>query len=248
LIDREGDDFASPDWRGVLASIGIVKGQPFNPDARTRKILEQGAVTGFKTARVLANEVVLNGVSTLVYPDRKWTNPFPSGSSTKQLAINTAFLNASGHFLDLDSRAGYYSMSWGISPSMVKEATPTKGGFTASPPWTTRVKRCRAIITTACTFRPISPRNCSGRSRFTMPIPPRCWPVRGSSRPSPQLKSRCRTTTAARTSISAQARRAASPVIGCLPSPVETISLSYASMAQQKQPWTRAGNQATSNA
>ncbi|WP_246779280.1 DUF1254 domain-containing protein [Rhizobium sp. RHZ01] len=31
LIDRERDDFASPDWRGVLASIGIVKGQPFNP-------------------------------------------------------------------------------------------------------------------------------------------------------------------------------------------------------------------------
>ncbi len=131
LIDREGDDFASPDWRGVLASIGIVKGQPFNPDARTRKILEQGAVTGFKTARVLANEVVVHGVSTLVYPDRRWTNPFPSGSSTKQLAINTAFLNASGHFLDLDSRAGYYSMSWGISPSMVKEATPGKGGFYA---------------------------------------------------------------------------------------------------------------------
>ena len=25
----------------------------------------------------------------------------------------------SGHFLDLDSRAGYYTMSWGISPSMV---------------------------------------------------------------------------------------------------------------------------------
>jgi hypothetical protein len=131
LIDREGDDFASPDWRGVLASIGIVKGQPFNPDARTRKILEQGAVTGFKTARVLANEVVLNGVSTLVYPDRRWTNPFPSGSSTQQLAVNTAFLNTSGHFLDLDSRAAYYTMSWGISPSMVKEATPGKGGFYA---------------------------------------------------------------------------------------------------------------------
>ena len=34
LVDREGDDFASADMRGMLASIGIVKGQPFKPDAR----------------------------------------------------------------------------------------------------------------------------------------------------------------------------------------------------------------------
>jgi hypothetical protein len=128
LIDRERDDFASADWRGVLASIGIVKGQPFNPDARTRKILESGAVTGFKTARVLANEAVLNGTSTRVYPDRKWTNPFASRSKANQLVLNTAFLNASGHFLDVDARAGYYSMGWGISPGMLTES-PGKGAF-----------------------------------------------------------------------------------------------------------------------
>jgi hypothetical protein len=105
LIDRERDDFASPDWRGVLASIGIVKGQPFNPDARTRKILENGAVTGFKTARVLSDETNLNRISTLMYPDRRWTNPFLSKSASKQRALNTAFLNASGHFMDLESHA-----------------------------------------------------------------------------------------------------------------------------------------------
>lgn len=31
---------AEPDWLGMLAAIGIAKGQPFNPDARTRSILD----------------------------------------------------------------------------------------------------------------------------------------------------------------------------------------------------------------
>src|SRR5215510_5172656 len=32
LVDSEGANLADPDWLGMLASIGIVKGQPFNPD------------------------------------------------------------------------------------------------------------------------------------------------------------------------------------------------------------------------
>ena len=34
LVDSEGAHLADPDWLGMLASIGIVKGQSFNPDAR----------------------------------------------------------------------------------------------------------------------------------------------------------------------------------------------------------------------
>lgn len=36
LIDTEPTTIASPDWLGMLATLGIVKGQPFNPDAKTR--------------------------------------------------------------------------------------------------------------------------------------------------------------------------------------------------------------------
>jgi hypothetical protein len=39
LLDSEGGNLADPDWRGMLASIGIVQGQPFNPDAHTRTIV-----------------------------------------------------------------------------------------------------------------------------------------------------------------------------------------------------------------
>src|SRR5262249_40796205 len=36
LIDSEGNNIADPDWRGMLASIGLEKGKPFTPDADAR--------------------------------------------------------------------------------------------------------------------------------------------------------------------------------------------------------------------
>jgi hypothetical protein len=41
LLDSEGRHLADPDWLGMLASIGIVRGQPFTPDAATRAILDR---------------------------------------------------------------------------------------------------------------------------------------------------------------------------------------------------------------
>src|SRR5262245_66106408 len=48
LVDSEGNNLADPDWRGMLAALGIVKGQPFNADARTRAILDRAAKTAYK--------------------------------------------------------------------------------------------------------------------------------------------------------------------------------------------------------
>jgi hypothetical protein len=41
LVDSEDANLADPDWLGMLASIGIVKGQPFNPDEHTSDILDR---------------------------------------------------------------------------------------------------------------------------------------------------------------------------------------------------------------
>src|SRR5262245_52226425 len=43
LFDAEGANIADPDWRGMLAAIGIVKGDPFNPDQHARAILDRAA-------------------------------------------------------------------------------------------------------------------------------------------------------------------------------------------------------------
>ena len=61
LLDSEGPQLADPDWRGMLATIGIVQGQPFNPDAATRAILDRAAKTTYKTSRVVGFEEVVNG-------------------------------------------------------------------------------------------------------------------------------------------------------------------------------------------
>ena len=75
LVDSEGPHLADPDWLGMLASIGIVKGQPFSPDEHTRAILDQAARTAYKMSRVVGFEEVVSGRNFRVYPDRRWVNP-----------------------------------------------------------------------------------------------------------------------------------------------------------------------------
>ncbi len=53
VIDREPVDMIDPETRGLLASIGIRKGKPFEPDARSRATLVDAAAVGNATARAL---------------------------------------------------------------------------------------------------------------------------------------------------------------------------------------------------
>src|SRR5262249_51451126 len=80
LVDSEGASLADPDWLGMLASIGIVKGQPFHPDAATRAILDRAAKTGYKTSRVIGFEETVGDRSLRIYPDRHWVNPIADGT------------------------------------------------------------------------------------------------------------------------------------------------------------------------
>lgn len=53
LLDTEPTSIASPDRLGMLATLGIVNGQPFTPDAKRRAILDDAAKTGYKMSRVV---------------------------------------------------------------------------------------------------------------------------------------------------------------------------------------------------
>ena len=50
-MQQEPPDAGDPDLLGLLASVGIVHGKPFEPDARMRKILEEAVEVGNATAR-----------------------------------------------------------------------------------------------------------------------------------------------------------------------------------------------------
>jgi hypothetical protein len=71
LVDSEGTNLAESDSLGMLAAIGILKGQPFTPDAKTRAILDRAAKTAYKMSRAIAFEEVLNDGSLRMYSDRR---------------------------------------------------------------------------------------------------------------------------------------------------------------------------------
>lgn len=75
LVDSECNHIAESDSLGKLASIGIIKGVPFTPDAKTRAILDRAAKTAYKMSRVVGFKNVLNDASLRVYLDRRWVNP-----------------------------------------------------------------------------------------------------------------------------------------------------------------------------
>jgi len=137
LVDTEGNNLADPDWLGMLASLGIVKGQPFNPDAATRAILDRAAKTGYKTSRVIGFEDVVSGRSFRVYPDRRWVNPIADGTpSNPGGPFDLSWKRTAGNYLDLDTRIWFFTDYYSISPGMISQI-PGKGakymvGFTDS--------------------------------------------------------------------------------------------------------------------
>jgi hypothetical protein len=137
LVDSEGTALADADGLGRLASIGIVKGQPFTPDANTRTILDRAAKTAYKMSRVIGFEEKVGGKSLRLYSDRRWLNPFPDGTPADPTgALNLAWENVAGGYLDLDRRIWMFTDYYSASPGMVSQ-NPGKGaryviGFTDS--------------------------------------------------------------------------------------------------------------------
>jgi hypothetical protein len=127
LVDSEDTNLADPDSLGMLAAIGIVKGQPFNPDAKTREILDRAAKTGYKMSRVIGFQEEVAGRSFRVYPDRRWNNPIADGTPENPGGpFDLAWHRKAGGYLDLDSRIWYFTDYYSFSPGMISQI-PGKG-------------------------------------------------------------------------------------------------------------------------
>jgi hypothetical protein len=121
LIDREPDSIAGEGWLGMLASIGIERGKPFEPDAAMRRILDRAAETGYKMSRVIGFESTVGGIDFHVYPDRQWLNPFTSG-----YPIDLAWTRIPAGYRALDNRVWFFTDYYSISPGMLSK-TPGVG-------------------------------------------------------------------------------------------------------------------------
>jgi hypothetical protein len=74
VIHREPLGLIDPETRGVLASIGIHKHRPFEPDERMRALLSEAARIGNGTARAIV--MAPRNPDIRIYDDRRWQTGF----------------------------------------------------------------------------------------------------------------------------------------------------------------------------
>ena len=108
IIQREPIGALGSEARGSLAAIGIVKGKPFNPDARMKRLLTEAAAIGDATARAALYSPREKGY--FIYPDSdsSWVMGF---------ADKNVFFETDGA-RNLDSRTSFYFGYTGVTPAM----------------------------------------------------------------------------------------------------------------------------------
>ena len=114
VIQSEPGDAFDPEIVGLLASVGIKKGQPFAPDARMKAILAEAVAVGNATARSMV--FAPRDKRAPFYPDRQWHNGF-IGNSYQFLSDGERML---------DARTMFHYAATGITPAMA-DAKPGTG-------------------------------------------------------------------------------------------------------------------------
>jgi hypothetical protein len=78
IIQEEPENSYGPDMMGIFNAIGLVKGKPFAPDARMKKLLTDAVATGNAIARSI--DFRNRSQEVKIYPDGHWNTPFIGGS------------------------------------------------------------------------------------------------------------------------------------------------------------------------
>ena len=105
VVQDEPTDEVDATTLGFWASLGIIKGKPFAPDARMKAILTEAAVVGDATARAVMYR--WRGADGYWYPDRNWRLGFVGGYEFKE---NGARL--------LNAYSGFFFYATGVTPAM----------------------------------------------------------------------------------------------------------------------------------
>lgn len=121
VVQQEAATALDPELMGSLAAIGIVKGKPFAPDARMKKILTEALATANATSRSL----LLNARDPkwYYYPGSAWMNfLFVSGS---EFETPIPMITPDGvkpfpptGYRTLDARSAFFYGITGITPAM----------------------------------------------------------------------------------------------------------------------------------
>jgi hypothetical protein len=121
LVQQEPATSLDPELMGPLAAVGIVKGKPFAPDARMKKILTETVAVANATSRSLLMNP--RDPSWFYYPGSAWMNfLFVSGSEfetpiPKVTSEGVKPFPATG-YRTLDARSAFFYGVTGITPAM----------------------------------------------------------------------------------------------------------------------------------
>ena len=108
FIDYEPSSAIDPELRGVLASIGMVKGQPFNPSQKQQALLQKAVETAPRMILAM-RELGRPDERDKYYKDRQYLNTWASG---------TAEWLQDG-YLDVNQRASYFQIAFSTASAMV---------------------------------------------------------------------------------------------------------------------------------
>ena len=214
----------------MLKSIGIEKGKPFNPDAKTRDILNAAA----REAQAWLDARYEAGFPSF-YEGRQWA--FPASPELAQ-TMGTFYEGPNAYSVDARGLADYYAYSttkhlgagqYYLMAAKDKDGRALDGA--SRLPAQRAGRRARQAVLVGDGLRPRNPRPHS-----------RSKPVSRSS----QTRACKRTPTDRWTSISARKRRRARRRIGCRPAPAENSRFCSASMVPRSRCSTRRGSCRTS--
>ena len=128
LVQEEpADALGDPERMGRLASIGIVKGKPFQPDDRMKKILTEAAAVGQATSRTLVYGA-RDAEGFALYPGSSWINPLWVGGYNFETPPPLPTPEGIKPFPDtgaraLNARTAFFYYATGISPAMIMRLT-----------------------------------------------------------------------------------------------------------------------------
>ena len=109
VLQEEPLDAVDSETRGLLVSIGIRKGKPFEPDARMKNILTDAAAIGNAIARTLTFST--RERDTYYYPGSAWKAGF-AGNDPEF---------SPGGVLDIDAKTQMFYLAWGLTPAMIRK-------------------------------------------------------------------------------------------------------------------------------
>jgi len=115
VIQDEPTSAVDPEIAGQLAAIGIVKGRPFAPDDRMKRILTEAAAVGNATARA----IVFRARSDDFYF-------YPGKSNWRPIFVGGSYLFVQNDATLLDARINFFYQATGVSPAMA--AAPVGSG------------------------------------------------------------------------------------------------------------------------